>query len=553
MQNTYASVKMILQQQHPFAVLLLIATFFIGTINATYAQQAKVNIVSYGAIAGTNINNAKAIQSAIDDVNAKGGGTVVVPAGKFTTGTITLKSGTTLHLEDGATLLGIADRMAYNGPIKPALIVARGQHNIAITGRGTIDGNADNLMEDIFARLKNGSLTDPNWQLTRPNENTRTNLLYAERCTDVTVKGVLFKDATSWVTHYEQCNGVNIDSITIESVAYWNNDGVDIVDCRNVRVTNSYINAADDAICLKSSDPNSACDSIYIANCILRSSANAIKFGTASVGGFSHVTIENITVFDTFRSALALEAVDGGFLEHVSARNIVATNTGNAILIRLAHRNKDDKQSRLRHIRISDMQVSIPKHKPDEGYRTEGPLLMYPPGFEPSPGVITSVSPWNYKEKSPNVKLYRHNVFPASIAGLPGHMVEDVVLENISVNYYTAADSAVNYFPIDSFNTITEAVSDYPEFSMFGELPVWGFYVRHADGIVFRNVQLQMAGKDFRPAILVNDVSNMRIDGLGIRGGNVMPALYLHQTPAMQMKNLQLGAPEKISLKVLGH
>ena len=101
------------------------------------------------------------------------------------------------------------------------------------------------------------------------------------------------RNAAAWVQTYDQCKNLRADSITVDSRAFWNNDGFDIVDCDSVAITNSYIDAADDGICLKSHDPKMVCQNILIRNCTIRSSANAIKFGTASLGGFRNIRIIN--------------------------------------------------------------------------------------------------------------------------------------------------------------------------------------------------------------------------------------------------------------------
>ncbi len=312
-------------------ILLLISI----TLNVFSQKQITVLITDFGAKGNSKTINTKSIQAAIDYANTTGGGIVIVPKGEFITGTIVLKSGVNLYLEKGATIAGSDKRSDYNAYEKPALIIAMQQHDIAITGSGIIDGKGREIMKDIFKSLDNGTLTNPNGGKLRPRETNRTNLFYFADCENIKIKGVFLKDASSWVTHYERCKNVTIDSIKLESVAYWNNDGIDIEDCKNVRITNSFINAADDAICLKSTRRNEYCDSIYVANCTLRSSANAFKLGTSSVGGFKNITVKNIKVFDTYRSAIALEAVDGGFIENVNIQNVIATNTGNAIFIRL--------------------------------------------------------------------------------------------------------------------------------------------------------------------------------------------------------------------------
>ncbi|MEO6232710.1 MAG: glycosyl hydrolase family 28 protein [Ferruginibacter sp.] len=531
--------------------ILMGLTLCVFLLHGAAAQMITKSITEFGAKPEAGFINTTAIQQAIDAVSAAGGGTVLVPSGIFVTGSIELKSDVNLHLQDGAVIKGSDIRKDYEGKIKPALIVAARQHNISITGKGIIDGNGRALMKDIFKRLEEGTLTDPAWKLTRPGEGTRTNLTYFEDCNDINVTGVTFKDATSWVTHYERCRNITIDSMRLESVAYWNNDGIDIVDCKNMRITNSYINAADDAICLKSARRDDFCDSIYIDNCTLRSSANAFKLGTGSIGGFKNITMSNIKVFDTYRSAIALEAVDGGFLENIDIRNVVATNTGNAILIRLGHRNKDDVFSTVKNIYIANVKVLIPEHKPDAGYETEGPLLMYPPDFKLVEGKYISVSPWNYKEKMPGVKLYGHNVFPSSITGLPDHAVENVMLENIEITYLTKADKNVNYFPLDSFNVITEATKDYPEFSMFGEVPVWGLYVRHVTGLTLKNITVKMEGSDYRSALLMNDVVDVSVDKLKVTGKLTEPVLVFNKVKLLKFRKIKVPGKKQHAVKII--
>lgn len=352
-----------------FILYLLLATIAFG-------QKVIFDIREFKAVGDGKTMNTKAIQNAIDASFNIGGGNVIIPKGIFVTGAIELKSNVDFTIEEGAVLQGSDKRSDYEKVAHPALIVAIGQHHFSITGKGTIDGQGRALIQDIDKRIKEGSLASKDWATKfRAEENLRTNLFYFEGCSNISVKGITCKDATSWVTHYERCNKVIIDSIRVESTAYWNNDGIDIVDCKNVRITNSFINAADDAICLKSVNANDYCDSIYVSNCTLRSSANAFKLGTSSVGGFKNITVRNLKVYDTYRSAIALETVDGGFLENINVQHITATNTGNAIFIKLGHRNKDDKYSTAKNIYINDLKVDIPAGKPDAGYEMEGPVI----------------------------------------------------------------------------------------------------------------------------------------------------------------------------------
>ncbi|MDJ1467895.1 glycoside hydrolase family 28 protein [Xanthocytophaga flava] len=496
------------------------AILFIGCLISTFSvigQQKVFTITTYGAKPDGETHNTQAIQKAIDEANAAGGGRVLIPAGRFVTGVLHMKSNVGLYLAENAVLLGTSRRSEYGPKKASALLVADGQKNISITGKGTIDGQSDKLIEDIYRMLKAGTLEDNEWQTEnpwhqiRPAEENRPKLLEWRNCDGVQIKGITFRDGTDWIQKYVNCTNLIIDSIRVESTTFLNNDGIDVVDCRHVKITNSFINAADDGICLKSEDRNrkNICEDIYIANCKVRSSASALKFGTASWSGFKDITVRDLVIYDTYRSAIALEVVDGGFMENIDIRNIKATNTGNAIFIRIGHRNKDTVQSRLRHIYIGNVTVDVPKGKPDKGYREEGPIVREP-----------------------------HNVYPSSIVGLPDYPIEDVVLENIEVKYEGGASKEVAYVSPDALTQIPEKVADYPEFSMFGELPAWGFYVRHAKGVTMKNVKISYKDEDFRTPMIFDDVKALKLVDISIPTVKSAPAILLHKTDNATVKKV---------------
>src|SRR5688500_6203271 len=211
----------------------------------------------------------------------------------------------------------------------------------------------------------------------RPLHYIRPQLIEFVNCKNINIRIVTLKNAACWVQTYDQWVNVIMDSVTVDSDAYWNNDGIDIQDCKNVRITNCYVNAADDGICLKSQSKDYFCDSIYIANCTVRSSASAIKFGTVSHGGFRNVTIENIKVYDTYRSAIAIECVDGGILENIFIDRVDALNTGNAIFIRLGRRNKTGNPGMIRNVTIKNIKVEVAFERPDYAYEMRGPALSF--------------------------------------------------------------------------------------------------------------------------------------------------------------------------------
>lgn len=470
------------------------------------------NILDFGASADGQTLCTAVIQAAVDAAHKDGGGRVLIPAGRYLSGSILLKSGVTLHLDKDAVLLGSTDPAHYVKLNRwKALIMADGQENIGITGKGEINGQGRLLALHIDSLFYAGQIdsADYNFVEMRPKYYLRPQLIEFVNCKDIEVRNVTLKNAACWVQTHHQCENIIIDSVRTDSDAYWNNDGIDIQDCRNVRITNCFVNSADDGICLKSHSTEYSCDNIYIANCTVRSSASAIKFGTRSHGGFKNVTIENIRVYDTFRSAVAIECVDGGTLENVLVENVQASNTGNAIFIRLGKRYTESAGV-LRNVTLRNIIVDVAFERPDHAYDIRGPAL---PFF--------------------------HNTFPSSITGIPGHPVENVTLENIEIRFPGRGNKGLAHMPLSRLDDVPEKISEYPEFSMFGELPAWGFYVRHVHGLTLKNIRLSIEAPDYRPALVFDDVRNLDIQSLRISGDTGDKHIVLHKTENVKIDNEQ--------------
>jgi hypothetical protein len=492
--------------------------FFIVIIllNENFAIAKDYNISEFGAVADGVTLNTAFIQEAFDQAHADGGGRVIIPAGVFLTGSLHFRSNVELHLHESAVLLGSPDPMMYDEikvtPYK-GFLMAENVNNIAITGPGTIDGQGRKVALHLDSLFYAGQLDSLFYNLVerRPNWRVRPYLIVFMDCNDVSVSGVSMKNSAYWVQQYERCNNVVIDNIRVDSDAYWNNDGIDITDCKNVRVTNSIINSADDGICLKSHSRSHFCDSIYIADCTVRSSASAIKFGTKSKGGFKNVIIENIKVYDTFRSAIAIESVDGGFLENIVIDGITATNTGNAIFIKLGNREKNFPTSSLRNVTLKNINVQIAFKRPDYAYEIRGPEL---PFF--------------------------HNTFPASITGLPDSPVENISLENIVITYPGRGNNGLAHLPLSRLDAIPENGDHYPEFSMFGELPAWGLYVRHVRGLKMKNINISIEAPDYRRAIVMDDVQKLELKNIEVSGDDKLNPIVLYKCSSVTADEKEL-------------
>ncbi|MCI4668883.1 MAG: glycoside hydrolase family 28 protein [Bacteroidia bacterium] len=497
-----------------FTILSIVAVLFSGSI--AFAQD--FNITDYGAKGDGVFLNTTLIQQAIDKAHEKGGGRIIVPKGEFVSGTLVLKSNVSLQLEKGAVLLGSLDPTDYLKLNRwKGFIMADGQSNIGITGQGTINGRGRQVALHLDSLFYAGKLdsSDYNFVERRPKYYTRPQLIEFVGCKGITVKNVHLKNAACWVQTHHECEDILIDSVTTISDAYWNNDGIDIQDCKRVRITNCFVNAADDGICIKSHTLDHHCEDIYIANCTVRSSASAVKFGTRSHGGFRNVEIRNIKVYDTFRSAIAIESVDGGFLEDVLIDGIEATNTANAIFVRLGERYTGGRGAgTIKNVTIKNVKVEVAFERPDYKYQLRGPAL---PFF--------------------------HNTFPSSIVGIPEHPVENLSLENIEIKYPGRANKGLAYLPLSRLDAVPELPKAYPEFSMFGELPAWGFYVRHVEGLSMKNVVLSIDDADYRPAMVFDDVKGLNISKPSIQGDSKKTKVVL--------KNCQKTDLGKLGVKIV--
>jgi hypothetical protein len=486
------------------------------------SQGVHISITERGALPDGYTDNAVVIQKVIDEVHAKGGGVVQIPRGRFVTGVIRLRSNVELNIHPEGVLLASTDRFAYGPSMRASgWIIADSAVNIAITGKGLLDGQSDLLMADIYDKLRSGALKDPEWKTfnawhqRRPVENNRPRMIRFSFCDSVRIQQVRIQNGTSWVQDYRNCSNMLIEDIDVFSNTFLNNDGIDLTDCKNAIIRHCNVNAADDGICIKSSMRSSRSENISVSNCRVRSSACAIKLGTASQGGFRNISVRDIEVYDTYRSAIAIEAVDGGIAENIDVRNIHAVNTGNAIFIRLGHRNNDAQYSQLKNVYIGDVTVQVPKGKPDSGYTHDGPELRIASNIN-TDTIIHGKPLWYYYGIDSTAAKYPHNIFPSSITGIPGHPVENVTLENISIYYESGAEKFNEANLAKTLKDIPEVEKDYPEFSMFGELPAWGFFIRHADGITLKNIRLETGQKDYRIPVITDDVKSLSITKMEI-------------------------------------
>jgi polygalacturonase len=441
---------------------------------ALYARSNPLvfNILDYRAKGDGVTINTKSIQAAIDACSKSGGGTVWFPAGRYVSGTIYLKSHITLHLEAGAVLEGSRNLKDYPVTISKvrsytdnytdkSLIYAEDLENISITGKGLIEGNGD------WFKVEN---MDNNEELRKKDDfafyKYRPFLIRMINCRNILVRDITLLNSPMWVQHYLLCEDVNIDGIKVNSRVNHNNDGIDIDGCQRVRISNSDIISGDDAIVLKST-LDKPCKNVTVTNCTISSNCNAFKLGTETNGGFQNITFSNSVIYDTHLAGITLQLVDGGTLERVSVSNVTMNNVGDAIFIRLGNRARSymDKTEKSGVGKLSHV-------------------------------IIDNIQGTNIGKTG------------CSITGLPGYMVEDIVLSNICLSFEGGGTEEL------AKHEVPELPVAYPEHDMYGDLPAYGFYCRHCRNIRFNNIELGYEKPEARHAMIFDDVENLELKSL---------------------------------------
>lgn len=507
-----------------FSCLLLslfITCCLIGAVNATAQRTARksptdrravtakpsatfgFNVRTFGATGDGKRLDTPAINKTIDTAAAAGGGTVFFPAGSYLSVTIRLKSNVALYLDQGATIVAATPGpgVQYDPPEpnqwdqyqdfghshwRNSLIWGENLENIAILGPGKIwgkglvkSGGSSRTAEQneaVRSVLASGLFGYPNPRdAVEPGWGNKSIAL--KLC-----RNVILKDFTIFQGGHFAILATGVDNLTIDNLKIdTNRDGIDVDACRNVRISNCTINSPfDDGICLKSSYALGfarATENVTITNCqvsgydegtllnatfkrnhkhTLGGPTGRIKFGTESNGGFKNITISNC-VFDYSRG-LALEAVDGALLEDVTINNITMRDITNApIFIRLGNRARGPKET-----------------------TTVGKLRRV---------IISNVVVYNADPR-----------FGSIISGIPGHPIEDLRLSNIRI--YSQGGGTKQQAALQP----PEMEATYPEPVMFGEIPAYGFFIRHVNGMKMDNVEVSYMKEDLRPAFWLNDV-----------------------------------------------
>ena len=464
-----------------------ILSFFIYTL-LYYSANAAItyNVRDYGAIGDGKTLDSPAINATIEACAADGGGTVVLPAGNYLCGSIHLRSNIELHITSGATIVATDERGAYDesevfgGPeyqdgghtyFHNSLIWAEGQTNVSITGRGTIDGRGLTRHDTENAgNVQGGSI------------GMGDKSIALKLCRNVLIRDITIFRGGHFAIIITGCDYATIDNVQIDT----NRDGIDIDCCRFVTVSNCKVNTPhDDALVLKSSyalKKPVITENVLITNSIvtgyqLGTALNGtyvpekvnwvcgrIKLGTESNGGFRNITITGCNCF--YSSGLAFEVVDQGRMENIVVSNISMSHVHHyPIYITTGCRNRGPKErqeiSSARDIQICNLIAD---------------------DCDSLSGIL--------------------------ITGMKGTPIENIRLTNVQIRYRGGVREKVpTEYP--------ELGTKYPEPGKFlGLCPAYGLFARHVRGLQLQNVTFLLDQPDVRPAILTDDVEDMKMENV---------------------------------------
>jgi polygalacturonase len=419
-------------------------------------DQAAHNVRRFGAKGDGVANNTKAIQAAIDDCHRAGGGAVLIPAGVFLSGSLHLKTGVGLHLEHGATLLGSPNQADYD--VYETLGFKNDSDRETSFFHHALIWAED---QERLAITGSGTINGNRKKRGGPKP------IALKRCKHVIIRDVTIADAPNYAISLLGTDYVHIDGVTILNAMA---DGIDPDACHHVRISNCHVESWDDAICPKASftlGNRRSVENLVVTNCVLATNCNNFKLGTESSGDFKNITVTNCAMFSrpSLRpaiSGISLLSVDGSNIDGVTISNIVMDGPRCPVFIRLGNRGRDMKT--------------------------------------PVPGSLKNVIVSNI--------VARNATEACTLAGIPGHPVEAITLENMRVIY--RGDPK----PVEGEIAVAEVAAKYPSAGMFGHLPAYGIYCRHARDVQLTRIDVKSDGPDGRNAVYCEDVADLLLDSL---------------------------------------
>ena len=434
------------------------------------AKNKVFNVRHFGAKGNGLVNDAAAINKTIEACSKAGGGTVFIPSGIYTTGSIHLKSNIKLVLDAGAVVKAMAGQMDHwepnpndQGLMDPAyyhweasLIWGKNLKNIKIYGSGTLDGS----LLTRSSKVPNG---------------TGDKCIALKLCENVEIRNLNIKEGGHYAILATGCSDVLINNVNIKT----SRDGLNLSQCKNVEVKHCHIDAVryedghpaggDDAIkfgsdlSLGKALPS---ENIVVKDCYLASGCNGLQFGSETIAPFRNIHFENITIRRAGKAGISITANDGSNIENIHYKNIKMEKTFAPIFIK-----------------ISDV-----ARVPEETYQ-RGSIRNI--SFE----SITATDCYSY---------FKGREMPSLIWGKPETPIENIRFKQVTI-------TAKGNHPVEDAE-VEPAENDERFPRHIGTIPAYAWYLRHVKDISFVDCSFPFEKADGRPAFVIDDGINILID-----------------------------------------
>jgi hypothetical protein len=412
------------------------------------------DVKNFGATGNGTTKDTAAIQAAINACPP--GGFVWLHNGTFLSGTIFLTNNMTLYIDPTATLLGSGSSSDYPILNPPANNSQQSNCDMALV----YAQGSTNVAIDGGGTINGNGRTN----FTSGVESTRPISIWTALCTNVTIQNINIVDAAMWTVVNMQSDFLTVSNVNINDDGLnGNRDGCDTVDCWHVLITGLTIDSGDDSICLKSGNSRGI-NNLLVTNCVItRSQSNGLKFGTASTGTFTNVMFVNCTVENTSHSAMAVESVDGGTIRDVTFQGINFSSCQNAIFVILGTRDNGVSPGSINGVTFRDITGS---------------------GMTDTRGC-------------PITGCFTNGIY---------YRLNNILFSNVVISF----EGGLNFIPT---NLPVEYSGQYPENTIWTNLPAYGYYVRHATNVTFTNCFTSVWPPDARPWIATSDITNLKIFG----------------------------------------
>jgi polygalacturonase len=473
-----------------------------ATIGATWAAAAPggddrqlgarlYNIRDFGAVGDGATLDTTAVQSAIDTCTRERGGTVLVPAGDFLIGTVELKSNVTLHLVPQGRLLGSPRRADYShgngippGNGNVVMLFAANATNVAIEGRGTIDGDGANFYTGV------GDATGPGGRAaqTQPANVDRPHLMVFYRCTNLSLRDAFFTRAAYHCCRILQCKFVRIDGIRIYNRVNKNNDGFHFNDTQYVNISNCNVQCQDDACALFGSNKF-----VTVTNCSFSTRWSIFRFGG---GECENIAVSNCLIYDTYGCPIKMHCGGRARFENMSFSNLVMKNVTGPITIGLSSRSG--------------------RRRPATTQSSDAPAT------QPSRAIVRNIS-FNNIRATVVTGPVNHPDIPFDVKPYPGETRQCIVINGTNDDFIENVSFTDVHVTFPGGGTAEEAaVRDVPqiagEYFQIGTPPAWGIFARNVRGLTLSNVRLETATPDLRPAVVFDHVQDASVNALAAAG-----------------------------------